>query len=95
MAAPKPVFSFYCQKLFNFSTISALSHPSVAYNTSASLDKLTCTNYVEIGKCQDRFGLFPWFKKDSNYLDVKHKMFKGDNKGDFRLVQKLTIGKAK
>ena len=30
----------------------------MAYNTTASLDKLNCTDYVDFGKCQDRFGQF-------------------------------------
>ena len=66
----------------------------MAYNTAASLDKLTCTDHVDFGKCQDKFGQSSWSKNDSNYLDVKLKFFrKGDNK-EFRLVQNLTIGEA-
>ena len=65
----------------------------MAYNTTASLDKLTCTDYVDFGKCQDRFGRLSWSKRDSNYLDVKLKVFRKDDKKDFRLVQKLTMGK--
>ena len=30
----------------------------MTYNTTTSLDKLTCTNYVTFGKCQDKFGQF-------------------------------------
>ena len=48
----------------------------MAYNTTASLDKLTCTDYVDFGKWHDRFGRFSWSKNDSNYLDVKLKVFK-------------------
>ena len=58
----------------NKSLLSATSIPSrspMAYNTTASLDKLTCTDYVDFGKCQDRFGHFSWSKNDSNYFDVK------------------------
>ena len=66
----------------------------MAYNTTASLDKLTCTDYVAFGKCQDRFGWFPWSKNDSNYLDVKLKVFRKDDKKEFRLVQNLTMGEA-
>ena len=66
----------------------------MAYNTIASLDKLTCTNYVDFGKCQDRFGRFSWSKNDSNYLDVKLKVFRKDDKKEFRLVQDLTMGEA-
>ena len=63
----------------------------MAYNTTASLDKLTCTDYVDFGKCQDRFGHFSWSKNDSNYLDVKLKVFRKDVKKEFRLVQNLTM----
>ena len=66
----------------------------MAYNTTASLDKLTCTNYVDFGKCQDRFGQFSWSKNDSNYLDAKLKVFRKDDKKEFRLVQNLTMGEA-
>ena len=66
----------------------------MAYNTTASLDKLTCTDYVDFGKCQDRIGRFSWSKNDSNYLDVKLKVFRKDDKKEFRLVQNLTMGEA-
>ena len=74
------------------SAISILSHSPLTYDTTASSDKLTCTEYVDSGKCQDRFGQLSWTKNDSNYLDVKLKVFKkGDNK-EFQLVQNLTLG---
>ena len=66
----------------------------MAYNTTASLDKLTCTDYVDFGKCQDRLGQFFWSKIDSNYLDVKPKIFKKDDNKEVRLVQNLTMGEA-
>ena len=66
----------------------------MAYNTTASLDKLTCTDYVDFGKCQDRFGRFSWSENDSKYLDVKLKIFKKDDNKEFRLVQNLTMGEA-
>ena len=66
----------------------------MAYNTTASLDKLTCTDYVDFGKCQHRFGQFFWSKNDSNYLDVKLEVFRKDDKKEFRLVQNLTRGGA-
>ena len=66
----------------------------MAYNITAALEMLTSTDCVEFGKCHDRFGQFSWSKNDSNYLDVKLKVFKqGDNK-ESRLVQNLTIGEA-
>ena len=55
------------------SATSVLSRSPMAYNTTLSLDKLTCTDYVDFGKCQDRFGHISWSKNDSNYLDVKLK----------------------
>ena len=76
------------------SATSILSCSPMAYNTTASLDKLTCTDYVDFGKCQDRFGRFFWSKNDSNYLDVKLKLFKEDDNKEFRLIQNLTMGEA-
>ena len=66
----------------------------MAYTTTASLDKLTCTDYVDFGKSQDRFGRFSWSKNDSNYLDEKLKVVRKDDKKEFRLVQNLTMGEA-
>ena len=67
----------------------------MAYNTTAYLDKLICTAYVDFGKISDRFGRFPWTKNDSNYLDIKLEVFKReDKKAEFRLRQNLSIGTA-
>ena len=67
----------------------------MAYNTTKTLDKLTCTDYVDFGKCQDRFGRLSWFKNDSNYLDIKLKVFKRAGKiAEFRLRQNLSMGEA-
>ena len=67
----------------------------MAYNTTATLEKLACTDYVDFGKCQVRFGRFSWIKNDSNFLDIKLKVFKRKNKAaEFRLTQNLTIGEA-
>ena len=67
----------------------------MAYNTTASLDKLTCTDYVDFGKSLDRFGRFSWTKNDSNYSDKKLKVFKRDEKNaKFRLRQNFSMGKA-
>ena len=71
---------------------SILSDSPMAYNTSASFDKLTCTDYVDFGKCQGRFGRLSWSKNDSNYLDVKLNVFKKDDNKEFRLLQNLTMG---
>ena len=66
----------------------------MTYNTTASLYKLTCTDYVDFDKCENRFGRFSWSKNDSNYLDIKLKVFRKDDKKEFRLVQNLTMGEA-
>ena len=73
---------------------SILSRLPMAYNTTASLGTLTCTDYLAFGKSQDRCGQFSWSKNDSNYLDVKLKVFKRDHNKEFRLVQNLTMGEA-
>ena len=67
----------------------------MAYNTTASLDKLTCTDYVDFGKSSDRFGRFPWTKNDSNYLDIKLKVLKREDKNaEFPLRQNNSMGEA-
>ena len=76
------------------SATSILSHSPVTYKTTASLDKLTYADYVDFGKCQDRFGQFSGSKNDSNYLDVKLKAFTKDDNKEFRLVQNLRKGEA-
>ena len=77
------------------SATSILSRSPMAYNTTAPLDKLTCTDYVDFGKCQDRFGPFSWTKNDSNYLDIKLKVLKReDRNAEFRLRQNLSMVEA-
>ena len=49
---------------------------------------------MDFGKCQDGLGRFSWSKNDSNYLDVKLKVFRKNDKKDFRRVQNLTMGEA-
>ena len=93
-AAPKSFLTFFHKNNSLFSATSILSRSPMTYNTPASLDKLTCTDYVDFGKCQGKFGRFSWSKNDSNYLDVKLKVFRKDDKKEFRLVQNLTIGEA-
>ena len=66
----------------------------MAYNTTASFAKLACTDYVDFGKFQDRFGQFSWSKHESNYLDIKLKVFKKEDNKELRLLQKPTMGEA-
>ena len=94
MQLQNPSLTFFHKNKSLLQATSILSRSPMAYNTTASLVKLTCTDYVDFGKCQDRFGQFSWSKNDSNYLDVKHKIFKKDDKKYFRLVQSFTMGEA-
>ena len=48
----------------------------MAYKATASLNNLTFTNYVDFGKCQNRFGRVLSFKNLSTYLKVKLKVLK-------------------
>ena len=74
---------------------SSLSRSTMAHNTIASLDELACTDYVDFSKSQDRFGRFSWIKNDSNYLDIKLKVFKREDKSvEFRLGQNFSMGEA-
>ena len=77
------------------SVTSILSRSPMDYNTTTSLDKLACTEYVDFGKSQDRFEHFSWTKNDSNYLDIKLKVFKREDKNaEFRLRQNLSMWEA-
>ena len=67
----------------------------MAWNSAATLKKLACTNYVDLGKCQERFGRSSWSKNDSNYLDIKLKVSKREDKNtEFRPRQNLSTGEA-
>ena len=62
----------------------------MVYNTSASWDKLSCTDYGGFGKGEDIFGRFSWSQNDSNCLVVRLKSFTKDDNKDVGLVQNLT-----
>ena len=67
----------------------------MAYNSTTSLNKLTCTDYVDFGKCHDSFGWVSWSKKDSNYLDIKPKVFNREDKiAEFRVRQNFLMQEA-
>ena len=63
-------------------------------NTTATLHRLACTDCVDTGKSQDRFGRISWSKNSLDYLEVKLKVFKWDENKQFRLAQNLTLGNA-
>ena len=64
----------------------------MAYNTTASLDKVTCTDFVDFVEGQDRYAQTSWSKNDSNYWDVKLGVSKKDDNKEVRLVQIFTMG---
>ena len=88
---PKSMFKFHSQKQsIRFSYQHFILFP-LTCNATATIDKLTCTNYVDFGKCQVRFGQFSWSKSGSINLDVKLKVIKKDDNKQFPLVQNLTM----
>ena len=89
------LFSIFMHKIEIFSsTTSVFNRSTMAYNTTDSLEKLTCTNYVDCGNLQDILRQFSVFKKDSNYLEVKLRVSQKVANKDFRLVLNLTIVEA-
>ena len=66
----------------------------MVHNTTDSLEKLACTDYVDFGKTQDRFEELFWSKGDSNYSDVKLKVVKKAKTKNFRKVENHTMGEA-
>ena len=90
------IFQFSFSKInLLLSATSILSRSPMAYNTTETLDNLACTDYVDFGKSQDRFGRFSWSKIDSNCLDFKLKVFKrGAKNAEFRLRQNFSMAEA-
>ena len=77
------------------SATSILSRSPMAYNTTETLEKLICTDYVDFGKSQDKFGRFSWSKIASNYLDIKLKLFKREDKNaEIQLRQNFSMEEA-
>ena len=66
----------------------------MTYNTTATLEKLVRTDYMDFGKCQDRFGRISWCKNSFDYLEVKLKVLKKDENKQFRFPQNVTMGEA-
>ena len=77
------------------SATSILSRSLMAYKTTETLDNLACNNYVDLGRCQDRFGRISWSKNDSNYLDINLIEFTRENKKpEIRPRQNFSMGEA-
>ena len=80
---------FIRENIFNNAPIRRIA---IAMNINSAFTG-SCTDFVDFGKSQDRFGRFSWSKNDSNYLDIKLKVFKREDiNAEFRLRQKLSMG---
>ena len=49
--APQSVLTFIVKNYSLFSDTSILSGSPIAFNNTVSLHKLTCTDFVDLGKC--------------------------------------------
>ena len=86
---------FFIHKMKSIPSTASFRYGSpMAYNTTSSLDKLTCTDYVDFSNGQDRFEQFSWSRNGSEYLDTKHKVFTKDDIKEIQLVKNLAIGEA-
>ena len=64
-------------------------------NLNASSDQLLCTDFVDFGKHNDRFGRISWSKIEKNgdkHLEVQLKTFGRNETGDFKRRQILSMG---
>ena len=66
----------------------------MTHNTTTTFDKLVCADYVDFGKCRDRFEQISLSRFSFDYMEVKLKMFKQDENKQFRLAENLTMGEA-
>ena len=71
------------------STLSQRPNSKV-YKTTASLDKLTCTRFVELAKCQPRFGCF-FVQNTFQQRRCEWQNFEENDNRDSRPFQRLTM----
>ena len=76
----KIIISLFSLEFLLSSPKNNKTESEMAQITTATLDKLSCTDYVDFGMCQQRFGRNPWSTNYSNYLDIKLKVFKREDK---------------
>ena len=65
------------------------------FNITSALDKTFCTDYVDLSKNADKFGRISWSqieKDNQKYLDIQLKVFRKDDKEDFRRHQQIKLG---
>ena len=62
------------------------------FNITSALNKTSCTDYVDFGKNAEQFVRISWFqieKDNQKYLDIQLKVFRKDDKRDFRRHQQI------
>ena len=83
--------SFSCNQTSNMliQTLSVLLQKLelMAGKNTASFNRLTCTDYVDFGKSQNRFGQFFWSRRHFNYLNANLKVVNLDYNTYFNLIQ--------
>ena len=67
---------------------------STVWNTTVSLDKWTCDNFVDVGKSLDINEQFFLSKGDYNLLDVKQKAFQKNDSNNYQPERNFTMGEA-
>ena len=85
---------FIHKKKWLLSPTSVLSHSHIAYNTTAFLDNLPCTNYVVFGEMPGQIWTTFLVQKWFQLLACKTQSFQKRWQQKFRLVQNLTTGEA-
>ena len=83
---------YYDQPYFAQNSILTRTSREMESAMNATLDKSLCTDFVDFGKHQDRFGRFSWSKNEKNYLEVKFKVFKKDIANEFKRYQCVSLG---
>ena len=67
------------------------------YNKTAALDKITCAISVDLGNNEDGFGrsyCSQIGRKDNRKLGAQLKVFRGDDKAEFRKHQQVNLGES-
>ena len=65
------------------------------FKITSARDNRSCTDFADFGKNADRFGRFSWSQignDNQKYLDIQLKVFRKDDKGDFRRHQQIKLG---
>ena len=74
-----------------------LAQIEMNYNATAAVDKLTCTDFVDFGKYEDRFGRISWSKVENygrEYLQIQLKVFRKDESGEYKKHQQLNMSES-